>query len=90
MDDTLHTDGNETAGLLTEFAAAEITTTMRRCQHCRHEHPLGEHRAYHGAGVVLRCPGCGSVGVMVATVRDEVVVEWRGTYRAPRVADEEG
>jgi hypothetical protein len=82
-----YTDGNEVAGLLAEFAAAEITTTVRRCQHCHNEHDVGSHRAYHGAGVVLRCPGCGVVAVRVATVGDDLVVEWRGTYRAARVAE---
>jgi predicted RNA-binding Zn-ribbon protein involved in translation (DUF1610 family) len=82
-----HTDGNEVAGLLAEFAAAEITTTIRRCQHCHDEHAVGEHRAYHGAGVVLRCPGCGAVAIRVAAVDDELVVEWRGTYRAARVTE---
>jgi NAD-dependent SIR2 family protein deacetylase len=86
MDD-LHTDGNETAGLLAEFAATEITTRVRRCQGCHNEYPVGEHRAYHGAGVVLRCPGCDAVGVRIAAVGDEIVVEWRGTYRAARIAD---
>jgi hypothetical protein len=86
--DTLHTDGNETAGLLSEFCAAEITTVMRRCQHCHNEYAVGEHRAYHGAGIVLRCPGCSAVGLMVATVDDQLVVEWCGTYRARRVADD--
>jgi Zn finger protein HypA/HybF involved in hydrogenase expression len=82
-----HTDGNEVAGLLAEFAAAEITTTIRRCQHCHDEHAVGEHRAYHGAGVVLRCPGCGAVAIRVAAVDDELIVEWRGTYRAARVTE---
>jgi hypothetical protein len=86
MDD-LHTDGNEAAGMLDEFAAAEITTTMRRCQHCHSEHALGEHRAYHGAGMVLGGGGCGSIGVRVAAAGDDIMVEWRGTYRAARVAD---
>jgi hypothetical protein len=86
MDDQ-HTDGNETAGLLAEYAAAEITTTMRRCQGCQEEYAVGDHRAYHGAAVVLRCPGCDAVGVRVATVGDQLVVEWSGTYRAPRISD---
>jgi hypothetical protein len=84
MSDT-HTDGNEAAGLLAEFAAAEITTTVRRCQGCRGEFDVGSHRAFRGAGVVLRCPGCGAVAVRVATIGDELVVEWSGTYRARRV-----
>jgi Zn finger protein HypA/HybF involved in hydrogenase expression len=84
MSDT-HTDGNEVAGLLAEFAAAEITTTVRRCQGCGNEHELGSHRAYRGAAAVLRCPSCGAVAVRVATVGDDLVVEWSGTYRARRV-----
>jgi hypothetical protein len=82
----VHTDGNEVAGLLSEFGAAEITTVMRRCQGCHEEHAMAEHRAYRGAGIVLRCPGCGSVGVRIAEFGDQLVVQWMGTYRAPRVA----
>jgi hypothetical protein len=80
-----HTDGNDVAGLLAELAAAEITTTVRRCQGCRDEFEVGAHRAFHGAGAVLRCPGCGAVAVRVVTIGDELVVEWSGTYRARRV-----
>ena len=79
------TDGNDVAGLLMEFAAAEITSTHRRCQECHDDHPLGAHRAYHGAAVVLRCPGCGAVAVRLGTVGDELIVEWSGTYRAKRI-----
>jgi hypothetical protein len=80
----LYTDGNELAGLLGEFLVADPTTTRRRCQSCRHEHELAAHRAYHGAGVVLRCPGCGDVAVRIAECEGELVVELRGAYRAPR------
>jgi hypothetical protein len=82
----LHTDGNHAAGVLSEFLAAEVTTTVRRCQTCHDEHPLAEHRAYRGAGVVLRCPGCGDVGVVVSERPGELVLEWRGTYRMRRVS----
>jgi len=83
MDD-LHTDGNHMAGMLAEFLAADPTTTMRRCQSCHDEHPLAAHRAFRGAGVVLRCPGCGDVAVLIAVCGDELVLEWRGAYRTPR------
>ena len=88
MSDT-HTDANEAAGLLAELAAAEITTTVRRCQGCHDEHEVGAHLAYKGAGVVLRCPGCGAVAVRVVTLGDDLVVEWSGTYRAARVVESE-
>jgi Family of unknown function (DUF6510) len=80
----LHTDGNHLAGLLGDFLAADVTTTLRRCQGCGDEHAVGGHRAYHGAGAVLRCPGCGAVGVRIAERGRDLVVEWRGTYRVTR------
>ena len=80
MTDT-HTDGNESAGVLGRLLAVEVTTVRRRCQSCHAEHPLAEHRAYHGAAVVLRCPACDDIAVRVAERDDDVVVEWRGTYR---------
>jgi hypothetical protein len=80
----LHTDGNGVAGLLAEFLAVDPTTTRRRCQSCGHEHLLAAHRAYHGAGVVLRCPGCEDVAIRIAVSDRELVLEWRGTYRTAR------
>jgi predicted RNA-binding Zn-ribbon protein involved in translation (DUF1610 family) len=82
----LHTDGNGLAGLLAEFLAVDPTTTRRRCQSCGNEHPLAAHRAYRGAGVVLRCPGCGDVAVLIGECEGELVIEWRGAYRTPRAA----
>jgi predicted RNA-binding Zn-ribbon protein involved in translation (DUF1610 family) len=84
---TMHTDGNEVAGLLSELCAAEITTVVRRCHGCGNEHVMAEHLAYRGAGAVLRCPGCGIVAVRIAEFGDELVVQWLGTYRAPRAAE---
>lgn len=83
----MHTDGNEVAGLLEEMGATEITTTVRRCQGCGSDHMLAEHLAYRGAGVVLRCPGCGVVAVRVAEFGDDLVVQWNGSYRARRVGE---
>lgn len=79
-------DGNGLAGLLGELLAAEPTVTVRRCQSCGHEHPLAAHRAYRGAGVVLRCPGCEEVAVRIAERDDELIVEWRGVFRLPRAS----
>ena len=43
-------DGNGVAGLLSELLAVEVTTVLRTCQSCGDRRPMGEHRAYHGAG----------------------------------------
>jgi Zn finger protein HypA/HybF involved in hydrogenase expression len=77
----LHTDGNETAGVLGQFLAVDTTRMVRRCQSCHDRQPLGAHRAYHGAGIVLRCPSCGDVAVIVGLQGDHLTVEWRGTFR---------
>jgi predicted RNA-binding Zn-ribbon protein involved in translation (DUF1610 family) len=80
----LYTDGNELGGLLADFLAADPTMMRRRCQSCHSENPLASHRAYHGAGVVLRCPACGDVAIVIGECAGELVVEWRGAYRARR------
>jgi Zn finger protein HypA/HybF involved in hydrogenase expression len=78
-----HTDGNEAAGLLEELLTAEITTVRRLCRSCGTEGPLAEHRAYHGAGLVLRCPACEDVAIRVVTGGAEAVVEVHGLLRIP-------
>ena len=60
------------AGLLQEVFVAEITTAERVCDSCGEEHPIGAHRAYSGAGTVLRCPGCGDVAATVTETPGEV------------------
>jgi hypothetical protein len=75
----VHTDGNGVAGLLAEVLATEPTVLRRTCQSCGDVQPLGAHRAYHGAGVVLRCPSCGDVAVRIGVHAHRLTVEWRGT-----------
>ena len=82
----VHTDANGIAGLLSEVFAVEVTTMQRRCHSCGAENALGAHRAYQGAGVVLRCPACADVAVRIGVREDALVFEWRGTYTAPRPA----
>src|SRR2546423_3671725 len=83
MEGELHTDGNGVAGLLQEVFLVEVTTAHRVCQSCRAERPVGAHRAYAGAGVVLRCPNCGDVAAVIAAPPDRRVVELRGTWIVP-------
>jgi Family of unknown function (DUF6510) len=81
-----HLDGSGVAGLLEELLAAEPTSARRTCGSCGAEHPFGEHRAYQGAGLVLRCPACHDVAVRVLAREDEAVVEIRGRVRIRRGA----
>jgi hypothetical protein len=76
----LHTDGNAIAGTLEEFFTTEITMAERICQSCGSHARIGAHRAYRGAGVVLRCPVCGDLGARVAVFDSHHVLELRGTW----------
>jgi len=81
----MHTDGNEIAGLLQEVFVAEITDTMRMCESCHHESPLGAHRLYTGAGYVLRCPNCDDMAAAIAVRPDNYALTLRGTWMFGRV-----
>jgi Family of unknown function (DUF6510) len=76
--DALWLDGNALAGLLQEGFATEITTAQRRCQSCGTRSPLGAHRAYRGAGAVLRCPACGDVAMRIGLLPDRQIVRLIG------------
>jgi predicted RNA-binding Zn-ribbon protein involved in translation (DUF1610 family) len=83
MDDQ-HIDGNGIAGLLGEIAGADMTEVLRTCQSCGDRRELGEHLAYHSAGVVLRCPNCADVAVVLGMQDTRLVVEWHGIYEIGR------
>ena len=80
MGEQLHLDANATAGLLGEIFVGEVTAAERVCQSCRARCAGGAHRAYAGAGVVLRCPACGDVAARIATLPGRHVVELRGVW----------
>ncbi|MGO9488625.1 MAG: DUF6510 family protein [Solirubrobacteraceae bacterium] len=76
--DYLWLDGNALAGLLQAVFDTDMTSAQRRCQSCGTRSALGAHRAYRGAGAVLRCPACGHVAMRIATLPDRHVVTWIG------------
>jgi Family of unknown function (DUF6510) len=82
--ESLHTDGNEMAGILQEVFVAEITAAPRVCQSCHTENPVGAHRLYHGAGLVLRCPHCGDIAASVVVRPDANVISLHGTWSLAR------
>jgi hypothetical protein len=80
-DDALVLDGNAAAGLLAEvFGGAEVTGAVRGCGSCGQEHAVGKHRLYRGAGLVLRCPGCGDVALVVVERGTRREVRMRGSW----------
>jgi predicted RNA-binding Zn-ribbon protein involved in translation (DUF1610 family) len=77
----MESSGLHTAGSLEEIFTTEITVAERICQSCGTRAAIGAHRAYRGAGVVLRCPHCGDLGARVGLQGDHHhVLELRGTW----------
>ena len=74
-------DGNGCAGLLAEAFGAEVTALVRGCGTCGQRHPIGAHRAYRGAGVVLRCPGCGDLALRIVALPGRHAVLARGEWQ---------
>jgi Family of unknown function (DUF6510) len=72
-------DGNAAAGILQQVFAAEVTTASGTCAGCGRVDALGAVVVYSsGPGLVLRCRGCDSVLVKVATDGERTWVDMRG------------
>jgi hypothetical protein len=81
-----HQDGNALAGLLGGVFAADITTVVRRCASCGDASPLGAHRLFRAAGVVLRCPSCDDVALRAVDRDGTVSLVWAGVFEIPAPA----
>ena len=79
-DDAAWLDGNGVAGLLVEVFGVELTAVVRTCGSCGTAAPVGAHRAYLSAGVVLRCPHCADVAIRIARLPDRDVVYVGGSW----------
>ena len=73
-------DGNGIAGLLEEAFGTEMTMAHRDCQSCGAGNAIGAHRAYRGAGHVLRCPACGDLAARIGVLEERYVVVLAGQW----------
>jgi len=74
-------DGNAIAGVLVEALGTEMTDAPRGCQSCGAVNPVGAHRLYQGAGMVLRCPVCDDVALRIVTLDEQYVLTFAGAWR---------
>jgi hypothetical protein len=74
-------DGNGVAGLLAEVFGSDVSGEPRGCGSCGADAAVGAHRAFLGAGVVLRCPACGDIALVVVQTGERNIVELRGRWR---------
>ena len=72
-------DGNAIAGLLFHVFGAEMTTATGVCASCGATGYVAELEVYVQApGTVARCRSCGSVLMVLVTVRGTTCVDLRG------------
>ena len=72
-------DGNAIAGLLHEVFGSEMTTVATVCASCGASRQAAELHVYLRApGVVVRCPSCGNVVMVLVTVRGVTCVDLGG------------
>jgi hypothetical protein len=82
MNDTARwLDGNALGGLLQQLFGLDLTDTARTCQSCGATRAAAAHRLYHGSSMVLRCPACSDVALVVATLPNRRIVHLAGTWR---------
>jgi len=73
-------DGNVLGGPLAEAFGAELTASRVTCAACTRVAVVADLVVYDaGPGLVARCRGCGQVMLRVARLRDEMVLDLRGT-----------
>jgi hypothetical protein len=78
-------DGNAIAGLLFEVFGAEMTTVTGVCASCGASSQLAELPVYVRApGSVARCRDCGSVQLVLVTIRGITCVDLRGLAELDR------
>jgi hypothetical protein len=80
MSDPDWLDGNALAGTFHQWFGTEMTDAPRGCQTCGAIRPVGAHRLYRGAGLVLRCPVCADVALQITALPDRQVVRLIGTW----------
>lgn len=75
-------DGNGLGGVLGAFLGVDVTDAILVCDGCGRQQVLAALVVFGaGPGGVARCRGCSHVMLRVAEIRDELVVDLRGTTR---------
>jgi hypothetical protein len=75
-------DGNAIGGLLREIFTMEMTAAQTTCEGCGTVNPVGRVHVYmHAPGVVVRCPACEQILMLIVHGRGRYWVDLRGTRR---------
>jgi Zn finger protein HypA/HybF involved in hydrogenase expression len=75
-------DGNAIGGLLREIFTMEMTAAQTTCDGCGTVNAVGRVDVYMQApGVVVRCPACEQILMLIVRGRGRYWVDLRGTRR---------
>jgi hypothetical protein len=75
----LRLDGNAIGGLMLELVGSDLTTSDCVCGGCGAHEEMARLDVYTGAGIVVRCPHCGSVMIRIVQGRDRTWLDLSGT-----------
>lgn len=65
-----HVDGNALAGALSIVFGRDVTSSETVCAECGDRHPMAATHVYlRCPGMVMRCPACGAVEIVVTEIR---------------------
>jgi hypothetical protein len=71
MDESRHVDGNAIAGLMVDVFGREMTAAVGCCAGCGAVNAMAALLVFRsGPGDVVRCPACGTVVLVVSSLRD--------------------
>ena len=81
MDQT-HVDGNAIVGALSIALGTDAAGASVVCAGCGRDHPVAEARVYlRCPGMVVRCPGCDGVEIVLTEIRHRLEVGLGGVTR---------
>ncbi len=83
-----HIDGNGAAGPFDEALGIDATTAVLTCAQCARPSRFAETHVHVGAGLVSRCPECGSVLARLVRTPTDAWLDLRGavSVRVPLAA----
>lgn len=74
-----YVDGNAIAGALSIAFGTDMSQARGICASCGEDHPLAEGHVYlRNPGMVLRCPGCSAVTLVMVEIRHRLQLTVNG------------
>lgn len=74
-----HVDGNAVIGAFSLALGTDLADGSLECAGCGRTHPIAEARVYlRCPGMVLRCPGCDGVEVVIVEIAHRLQVTMSG------------